>query len=188
MEGILTKGQPTEVLAESGESAEDAERTQRAANLPCPQSEDTGGGKSITGRGSWSPGRQEVLGKKYNLGRDTPPEILQSLLHTTLDWKRGERWKKHPSFSLPSLWSPTCAFLLLAKPEASWKESAQGKNSKEEGSGSREGLGRRGKSTRKLNYVTVPGVWLWVAGWGVSLWSHFSEVYQEIPFWENNLF
>ena len=187
--GILMKGQPTEVLAGSGESAEDAENPE-SGKPPILSLKIQGEGRVVQGE-SWSPGRQEgCWARNYTLGSGKQHlRFYRVIASHHLDW--GTESAGRNSFSLPCLWSPTCAFLLLAKPEASWKESAfRGKNSKEEGEWLHGGAGGRGwggKTTGKLNYVTVPGVWFRVAGWSVSLWSHFSEVYQEIPFWENNV-
>lgn len=142
MERFLMKGQPTEVLAGSGEST----WTQDANNLETcttttppphqpslPKAGDTKAGECYW-HDSWSPREQERLqSRSYNPEKGKLlPEVFEGHYFIPPALK-GQSRKKYPNFSLLS--SPIlCFYLPLAQTEANWKESAsRGKNREEEG-------------------------------------------------------
>lgn len=97
------KGQPTEVLAGSGESAEDGENPE-SGKPPILSLKIQGEGRVVQG-GEVEPRKAGgVLGKKLqSWKREAAPEILQGHCFTPPRLRHRERWKKHPSFSLPRL-------------------------------------------------------------------------------------
>ena len=98
--GILMKGQPTEVLAGSGEPAEDAENPE-SGKPPILSLKIQGEGRVVQGE-SWSPGRQEgCWARSYNLGSgEAAPEILQGHCFTPPRLRHRKRWKKQLLSSL----------------------------------------------------------------------------------------
>lgn len=139
--GILTKGQPTEVLAGSGESAEDAENPE-SGKPPVLSLKIQGEGR-VSQAGELEPRKAGgVLGKKYNLGRGTHHPRFHSHCFIPPRLKRGERWKKHPSFSLPvsdPLLVPS--FCWPNQKPVGRSQLLGARTAKRKGSGSREGLG-----------------------------------------------
>ena len=149
------KGQSTEVLAGSGESAEDAENPE-SGKPPILSLKIQGEGRVLQ-EGELEPSRQEgCWARRYNLGRGKHhPRFYRVRL------QQGEHWKKHPSFSLPSSLIPYLCLLSAGQTRSQLEGvSFQGQEQEERKwlQGGAGGRGRGGKNTRKLNYVTVPGV------------------------------